>query len=255
MNRVGRHIAVAGLCVFSVALGSSGCADSQSMIFVRQVQARVQKGTSGCAVDNNPTSIALTEGVLDVAFASEYHASLLVGSQLVARGNASQVRSETARVTVQGSEVTLLDAQGKTAWGPITVPGSGFIDPATGSDPAFGVTNTILLGASLGQTLHNDLQGTPGVLRRFVAHVKVFGETLGGTAVESGEWEFPLTVCYGCLVSFPADANDPKSAVQPNCNAAAMGTGTTTPCNLGQDDGIDCRICKLAINGAALCEP
>jgi len=255
MNRVLHRVVVAALAVGAVALGVASCADTQSVIFIRQVQARVSKGASGCAVDNNPTSLSFTQGVMDVAFTSEYRATLLVGNQLVARGNSSQLKSETGRVTIQGSEVWVADAQGKVFWGPTTVPGSGFIDPASGQDPSFGVTDTILLGSSKGQELRTELQGTPGVRRRFVANVKVFGSTLGGTAVETGEWQFPISVCYGCLVSFPAEANDSKSMTQPNCDAVAMGTATASPCNLGQDDAVDCRVCKQVTNGSALCSP
>jgi hypothetical protein len=57
---------------------------------------------------------------------------------------------------------------------------------------------------------------------------------------------------------FPPDANDPKLSRQPNC-ALPAGTGTTIspPCLLGQDDAIDCRICKTSVKPAdvGLCEP
>jgi hypothetical protein len=255
MNRLLCRIVTAGVGVGLAALGF-GCADSQSVIFIRQVQARVSKGTAGCTADNSPTSLFFTAGLMDAAFRSEYHATLLVGSQLVPRGGSTQLRTETARVVIQGAVVRLTDAQGAVVWGPTTVPGSGFIDPAAGTDPSFGVTDTVLLGAAYGQQLRAELAGTPTVLRRFVSTVKVFGETLGGTAVESGEWEFPISVCFGCLVSFPADANDAKSVTQPNCDAtSAMGAAASTPCSLGQDDAIDCRLCKQVTNGSAICSP
>lgn len=237
------------------ALGSGGCADSDSILFVRQAQARIASGATGCTVDGSPSALFITEGTLDLAFRTEYTAALLVGNQLVARGNASQLRTETSRVEIEGAFVKLEDGR-NTVWGPYTVPGSGFIDPATGSTPSYGLTETILLGSAYGVGLIEELRATRAV-KRYTSVVKIIGKTLGGTAVESGEWRFPLAVCYGCLVSFPPDANDPK-LTRPNCQlAAGTGTSVAAPCALGQDDAVDCRVCKLSVRpqDASLCEP
>jgi hypothetical protein len=252
---------VVAQCLFLAAatgaalLGGAGCADSESMLFVRQAQARVASGANGCTVDSSPTSLFYTGGTLDLAFRSEYSASLLVGNQLVARGNSSQLRTETSRVEIQGAVVRLEDGT-NTVWGPFTVPGAGFIDPATGANPAYGVTETILLGSAFGNSLVPELRQSLAV-RRFTSVVKILGRSLGGVAVESGEWRFPLTVCYACLVSFPPDANDPK-LTRPNCDLPA-GTGMTVaaPCSLGQDDAVDCRVCKLSVRrqDISLCQP
>ncbi|HMJ50552.1 MAG TPA: hypothetical protein VK540_00695 [Polyangiaceae bacterium] len=251
---VGRWLFLAAATGFGL-LGGAGCADSESMLFVRQAQARVASGSNGCTIDNSPSSLFITEGTLDLAFRTEYSASLLVGNQLVARGNSSQLRTETSRVEIEGAVVRLEDGR-NTVWGPFTVPGSGFIDPATGSTPSYGLTETILLGSTYGNGLAAELRQNRAV-RRFTSVVKIIGKTLGGTAVESGEWRFPLTVCYACLVSFPPEANDPK-LTRPNCELPA-GTGSTVvaPCSLGQDDGVDCRVCKLSVRpqDIGLCEP
>jgi hypothetical protein len=239
----------------SAALGGTGCAEDQSMLFVRQVQARVASGATGCTVDNSPSSLVITEGTLDLAFRTEYTAALLVGNQLVARGNSSQLRTETSRVQIEGAEVRLEDGA-QRVWGPFTVPGSGFIDPATGSTPSFGLTEAILLGSAFGNELIQTFDRR--IVRRFTSVVKIVGKTLGGTPIQSGEWRFPLSVCYGCTVVFPPDANDSKLTRQPNC-ALPVGTGTTIspPCILGQDDAVDCRTCKSSIRpqDIGLCEP
>jgi hypothetical protein len=235
---------------------SSGCADSESVLFIRQVQARVVSGTNGCTVDSSPSSLLITGGTLDLAFRTQYSATLLVGNQLVARGNTSQLRTETSRVELEGAIVRLEDSRGSNVWGPFTVPGSGFIDPATGSAPSYGLTETVLLGSDFGVKLAAELRQSLAI-RGFTSIVKVFGKTLGGTAVESGEWRFPLNVCYACLITFPPDANDPNLG-NPNCNLpASTGTTIATPCSLGQDDSVDCRVCKLSVRptDVGLCEP
>ena len=255
MKRVVGQWLVLAAAVGSALLTGAGCADSESVLFIRQAQARVSSGASGCTVDSSPSSLFITGGTLDLAFRTEYSASLLVGNQLVARGNSSQLRTETSRVEIEGAVVRLEDGR-STVWGPFTVPGSGFIDPASGSTPSYGVTETVLLGSAYGNSLVAELRQNLAV-RRFTSVVKVIGKTLGGTAVESGEWRFPLTVCYACLVSFPPDANDPK-LTRPNCDLPA-GTGTTVaaPCSLGQDDAVDCRVCKLSVRpqDISLCQP
>jgi hypothetical protein len=252
-----RRAAVAALAVGSAAVASPGCADSEAMIFIRQVQAPVSSGSGGaCVPDNSPSSLFITEGTLDVAFRLQYSAALLVGNQLVARGNSSQLKSETSRIALQGAVVRVQDANGAVQWGPVTVPGSGFMDPASGTSPSYGVTETILLGSEYGARLAAELQGQPGLIRHLTSVVKVFGRTLGGLNVDSGEWQFPLSVCYGCLISFPREADDLKLMQQPNCQlAAATGSSLTLPCLVGQDDTVDCRVCKQFFPNSALCEP
>jgi hypothetical protein len=248
--------------ILAVAVGSMcaapACTDSESSIFIRQAQAPIA-GTStsgGCQYDPSPSGLFLTTGTLDVAFRSQYSAGLLVGNQLVARGSSSQLRTETARVQLQGTIVYLEDATGAQVWGPKTVPASGFIDPATGSTPSYGITESVLIPAEYGGGLLAELQAGAGLVRHFTSVVKVFGHTLGGMNVESGEWRFPINVCYRCLISFPPEANDPKVSPQPNCDApATTGTSIVQPCAVGQDDTVDCRICKQFFPGSSICEP
>lgn len=238
------------LGAWAVALGS-GCADSDSMIFIRQVQARLPTGSPACVADSSPTSTSLGEGVLDVAFRTQYVATLLVGNQLVPRGNSSQLRTETSRVDIEGTVVRALDDSGNMIFGPVTVPGTGFIDPANDTTPSFGLIETTLFRAD--PALIADLAANGG-LRRSVSIVKVFGHTLGGTSIESGEWQFPVNSCYKCLISFPAEAS---SMVSPRDCMAAGRTGVTVnaPCQPGQDDTMDCRVCKELFTDPNVCEP
>jgi len=253
-----RRAVVAALAVGTAALASPGCADSESMIFIRQVQARVSSGSAGCIANGSPSSLFITGGTLDVAFSLQYSAAILVGSQLVPRGNSSQLRTETSRIALQGAVVRVQDANGAVRWGPVTVPGSGFIDPASGANASYGVTETILLGSEFGAQLRAEILAAPepGLIKHLTAVVKVFGRTLGGLNVDSGEWQFPLSVCFGCLIAFPREADDIHLANQPNCDlAASTGTSIAPPCVVGQDDTVDCRICKQFFPTAALCEP
>jgi hypothetical protein len=243
-----------GLTALVPALAAGpGCADSESMLFIRQVQARV---AGQCTTDNSPSSLSIGRGSLDLAFQRQYRATLLVGNQLVPRGNSSQLRTETARIQLQGAVVRAEDTNGNVAWGPVTVPGSGFIDPASGADATYGVIDTVLLGSDLTTPLAAQLMGDKGLIRYFTAIARVFGRTLGGMSVESGEWRYPINVCYGCSIVYPPDAIDPKAMPIPNCDLPFMtGMTGTKPCIVGQDDTVDCRVCKESHPSDPLCEP
>ncbi len=83
--------------------------------------------------------------------------------------------------------------------------------------------------------------------------MRVYGYTLGGQYVESDEFEFPVKVCKGCLISFSAQSTN-TSFPQPNClgNGASSSQGVSVPCNL-EDFAIDCSVCANA--GILDCNP
>jgi len=231
-----------------------GCADSESVLFIRQVQIPQKSSGNTCTVDTSPTSSHRAAGVLDVAIASQYRASLLVGSQLVDRGSKDDLRTETSRVQMEGSEVYLTDSAGRTIGGPYTVPSAGLIDPANGSNPSFGLVESVLVDSVTASKLASELSAQPrGTIRRLTSHVRVFGRTLGGTEVESGEWKYPIDVCFGCLVTYPREADSP-SIQGPDC----LATGDeepAVPCEPGQDESVDCRICHALASSSDVCEP
>lgn len=233
-----------------------GCAESESVLFIRQAQVPQQGSGSACTYNPSPSSTHLPGGVLDVAIRTQYTATLLVGNQMVDRGSKDELRTETSRVQLHGTEVYVKDAAGRVIAGPYTVPGTGLVDPASGSNPSFGLISTVLIDSVTGSRLADELFALPfGTIRRLTAHAKVFGRTLGGTEVESGEWQFPIDVCYGCLVSFPPEADDPAQP-GPDClNVSSSESRAATPCNPGQDDPVDCRICKRVAPSSGVCDP
>lgn len=223
---LGRSI-VAACGVGFVALCSQGCADNESMLFVRAVLAIEPPD---CLAEPDPNSTFRSAGTLDVAFGSSYVAPLLIGNQLVRRGSKNQLRTESSRITLKGAEVTVLDDQDNSL-AEFTVPGSGFVDPGVGEEAGYGIMGAELVppGLSLADG------------QRIVVEVRVFGDTLGGEEIESSTLRYPIYVCNGCTVSFPADADDP---VQPGyqCSTAKPPTDDE-PCRIGQDDAVDCRYC------------
>lgn len=225
MRRIFRGLVLIGALG---ALGGSGCADNDSSMFVRAV-LKLESGE--CVAKPDPSSTFFSAGVVDLAFRDSYSASLLVGNQLVRRGSKELVRTETSRIVMRGAEVRLLNDQ-QQLLREFTVPVSGFIDPGTGDEPGYGVTSALLIPSGLALSA-----GT-----RIVADVRIFGDTLGGEEITSDSLSFPITVCDGCLISYPSDADDPA---QPGyqCIAGGDSANVDAPCRMGQDEAVDCRLC------------
>jgi hypothetical protein len=172
-------------------------------------------------------------GVLDLAFRQTYQAALLVGNQLVRRGSRDQLRTETSRIRLDGAEVTVSDSAGGTL-DEFTTIGTGFVDPASGEEPGYGVMFAPLVNAGR--------IGASGTATTLVSvSVRVFGETLGGEEIESADLTFPIVLCNGCLVAYPASAANPTAPTY-ECTATTDAV-IDPPCFFGQDHAIDCRLC------------
>jgi len=180
-----------------------------------------------CIASPDSGSTILLSGIVDPALTGVYTANLLVGNQLVPKASSTQVRTETARVSVEGTEVHVLTVNGGTIR-EYTVPASGDIGPGTGQDPGYGVVGTNLLqplDAFLGYT-------------EVVADVQVYGKTLGGQSVQSNWFTFPIHIGpRGWLVDYPAEA-----VTNGRCTGEAE--ESTRPCFLGQDGLTSCTACR-----------
>jgi hypothetical protein len=228
MRRLTKGLLIAGMLSFA-GMAAGGCADNNTMLFVRGVMA-VQ---GDCTVTPDPTALTLLGGVMDTYFTTQYRAALLVGNQLVSRGSRDQLRTESNRIVLKGAEVKILDSQ-ENLLSEFTVPGTGFADVGSGSDPGYGVLSTILIPSSF--------PVTPGQL--YLVDVRVFGDTLGDTEVTSAALRFPISTCDRCLLSFPLEADDP--AVSGYQCLSSDQQVENVPCRIGQDDAVDCRLCAAS---------
>ncbi len=231
----------------------AACAHDDSTVFVRGVQAPPATMTGGvCTFTADPGGAFLSTGVLDIAFTGGYSAEVLVGSQLISQANHDQIRTESASITLQGAIVRLTDASG-TQIKSFTSLSSGFVLPGNGSTASYGDTAVTLIDPATSDLLRATLPAHGSKL--ILAFFKIFGQTLGGTSVETDEFQFPINVCNGCLVVFPSGSQDNALAMvenKPNCKGTgATTTMITTPCISGQDVPVDCRTCQ----GLAVCDP
>jgi hypothetical protein len=247
-------VGVAG--VFTAMIPS--CTDNNETIFIRQIQALQ---APDCTVTNDVAAFTAPTGFVDVGIASDYVIHPLVGNQLLAKGDARQSRAEPNRVQLEGAEIELVDPSGAQVniggqSNPYSVIATGVIDPTASSDASYGVTQIEVFPPSVVSSLRKTLAaGGIGATQTVHANIKIFGHTLGHTSVETGTFTYPITTCYGCGVTVPADAVDPKLGTR-NCKAVSAtstaGTSTKTICNAGQDLVTDCRVCQGTI---PLCTP
>jgi hypothetical protein len=182
---------------------------------------------------------------MDVAFTQSYTAFVLVGNQLTERGSREQLRTETSRVALRGAEVTLTTLDGRTLGNYSTV-GTGFVNAASGDVPSYAAMSVNIIPSALGSNANVIAAGA------VVAKIRVFGDTLGNTAVTSSELDFPIRICEGCLVTYPSTAADVVAGSDKYlCTKAASATQTTTdtpPCIVGQDQSFPCTACSAALD-------
>lgn len=249
MRLLGHTLLAGTAAALSFAL-TPACVDNDQSIYIRQVQIGAVQGTSGiCTYSPDPAAVGWLEGVVDTALTDNYSAVLLVGSQLITRGDTTNVRSESNKAHLNGAIVRVSDANGNDI-SEFTAQSEGFVDAANNTNASFGLMKITLLDAPTLQKIGNGLPA--GQTKLVLANIKAFGETLGGVDLESGEFQYPIRICNGCLISF-LNADDPLTQGT-DCNlsssTAGGGTGggsvstTQQPCNLGQDEIVPCTLCK-----------
>jgi hypothetical protein len=245
MTRFWGHIIAAATVVAGSGVIMAACAHNDQSVFIRGAMfpPTVQVGTT-CAYPPDPTLAELDFGTLDGSLTSTYSAALLIGNQLVQQGEPQQARAESNRVELQGVTVDVTDTDGSVLRS-FTRSGAGFVEVSSGNTPGYGVMIVEVVDEQSVMTTLGKISGAG--TRRIVAHIKAFGKTLGGQDVETNQFDFPIDVCNGCLVTFPAGSDDPMGAVQPNCSAplaSGGGTAVIQPCFIGQDQPVDCRLCQ-----------
>jgi hypothetical protein len=238
MNRV--SLPIGGLLALSTMLVAGSCADNQWSIIIRQNQAP----ETGCVVSGDLQSAYRPSGVLDIGdFGTDvnigYVFTPVVSSGL--RANINQpndniVIIEGAHVTLRsdGSElsnqaITALEGQSLTRRDHKT---SGSIDPQ-------GSLGMLFFAIDDGQAVALRDVVEPDAAVQLIASVSVYGY-VDGSSVESPEFDYPITVCEGCLVSNFGDC----SALPTSFQGSPGGE-----CNPFQDVPLGC----CTVSGSSVC--
>ena len=240
MNRRWGQLVLVSVVVAIASALAPACVHDDSSVFIRDVLAPPISAAGGmCIYSNDPAQAFQSEGTIDVGLTGSYVAPLLVGNQLEPTADPTQGRTETNRVTIQGAVVRLTDASGNQLTS-FTAPTSATIDPLQGTTPSYSPVFVQLVDIGTVRSL-----AVPqGAAKQLVANIKVFGVTLGGKSVESNEFQYPISACNGCLVTFPMGSSSPFYSL-PNCLGMNTTAATTTACIVGQDQIIPCTECVM----------
>lgn len=231
-------VVLAGLAtVFAPA-----CAENDQSIFIRTVLApSINRQNGECIYTGDVTQRFQSEGLIDVAIRDTYTPTMLVGSQLFSRGDQPGGRSESNRTQLNGAVVRVTDPNGGQI-GEFTSLASAFIDPQLNNIPTYSPFTVTLLDAKTTASIAQRV--TPGNSTLVIANVKAFGRTLGGVDLESGEFQFPIRLCRGCLISFETGDDPATPGVDCNLPLTDQGAGSVLPCRAGQDEVTPCQVCR-----------
>lgn len=221
----------AGVVGTLMMLATAGCTENENSLFIKGVISR-EPGDCG-EVSPDPGSTLLANGVLDLALTDRYVAALLVGNQMVQKGDPGQNRVETMRTAIRGAEVHVVNERDREL-DAYTTDATGFVDPSSG-DASYGVVFATLVPDVA--SLNYGGRGSGQITIR----VRVFGETTGGKEVESSELYFPMQLCTCCLIDYVPNE---ESTSGPYTCPAARTEEDERPCSPGQDWPLSCTFCS-----------
>ena len=245
MKRVWGHVLAAAGLLAGGGAAESACVHDNSTLYIQNALAQ-QLVTNGqqCVYTPDPTQTFSWKGTLDLGLKAQYEAVFLVGNQTVAQGDPSAPKTETSRITLEGGIVRITDATTGQQLANYTTSTSATVNPQSGNNPSFIAAGLTIVDHATAASFLSSVQQAGHPYARVLTYTRVFGHTLGGQYVESDEFQYPIDICYGCLVTFAPQDIDPNWP-QPNCAASKTGTSSTLPlpCDPGQDYTIDCSQC------------
>jgi hypothetical protein len=248
MNRFWGHAVTTAVLTVAAGTAFPACAHDDSTLYVQGVLFPPTPAANVCTYTVSNTAPMLARGTVDAALTTAYSPEFLLGSQMKLQANPDNVRAETSRINIQGALVRVVDPADGSVQEDATVLTAGTIEPAQGPTSSY-----LAIGATIMDQkaiAHFDPgAGNPSKLA--VAYIKFYGQTLGGQSIESEEYQYPVDVCNGCLVFFPAEPTAQK--LHDYCSGALPPTSTQLiPCSVGQDQRVDCQLCFAS---SPTCQP
>jgi hypothetical protein len=208
---------------------------SRRVVFIRSALAPpAAAGPSGaCAYTPDLNAPALFTGTADLGVRDDYRLTVLVQSV-----------DKTVATSISDAHVTVTETDG-TLIREFTQTTAGFVEAG-----GYGLASFIGIDAPTRDLLLGSVP-TRQVTHTVVVHVELTGtDPATGSSAGSPEFQFPVKVCNGCLVSF-ATGNDPGSSVQPNC-LKPVASDIHLPCATGQDEQVPCELC---VGARPACDP
>ena len=186
------------------------------------------------------------QGVMDIWLTKRYVVAPVV------RNNSDPSRSARKReaaVNIDGAHVTFTSAAPAIAavlQPELFIPVGAVVFPNGVTTVPFSV-----IFESLGRQLENtSLFDERGATVDILAQIRFEGTTLGGSEVTSDTFTYPITICAGCLLDHttPPLFDDDDGSLTCDVSKAPPETPNLTDfasvCVYGQDDPVDCRLCR-----------
>lgn len=207
----------------------AGCTDNRQSFFVRDIKIPSEED---CIVQSDRNTPFRPYGLLDLAFGGGYFMHPLLENAMTSSEKLSPVTAESNRISVTGAEVSIELENGTPITDePFFAATSAIVEPG-------GVTATSFEAIPLGMLTEDRVSVGDVILIRF----RMLGVTGGGKEVDTPRFTFPVYTCGGCLVYFPPEAWDSDRECYDCCDVGSGGD-MTIPCNAGQDQWVDCRLC------------
>lgn len=184
-----------------VALSMGGCVDNRTTLFIHHVYY-FEPGD--CEISATLDDLQQASGTWNPDSGVPYIAGLIIANGLQPLGDDDTLRPETSRIQIEGAEVEINTANGGAALPAFTVPFSATIDPDEGEEPGLVAAYPVPLipaDAGLADGLYS-------------MTLRVFGTTLSGKNVESGDFFFPVQVSAGSGI-FCGTSDEAGDAVHP----------------------------------------
>jgi hypothetical protein len=204
----------------------SGCTDNRQSFFVRDFKVPGDE----CDIQSDRNTPYHSFGVMDVAFGGNYFIHPLVENAMTSSEELNPLTAESNRIAVTGAEISLEFEDGT----PITSE-PFFVATGVNVEPG-GVTATSFEAIPVGYLSVADAG------RVVYITIRVLGIMGGTNEVDTPRFTFPVYLCNECLVYFPPEAWESEMNCYDCCDIGSGGE-MEAPCNYGQDDWVDCRLC------------
>lgn len=224
-----RQVLALGLVAGGSALGAGACADSESTFYI----AYAIPADAEC-VASPDGDIYIPEGALDITMAQSYTAFLVVHNEIVEQGDPDRPKTETSRVIVYDSEVSVEDPVSGYAT-EYSWPLAGFVPE--GPDGT-GVVSVLMLDQSSVANISASL--APNEVRPVLVTVKLFGRTTGGLELESPEWTFAINIGQCTLADCSAEFAEESETTPGVFIPCTKEADPSEICHVGQDKDVPC---------------
>lgn len=177
-----KKLAVVSAFVCLAGLFGGGCADDRATIYIDHVAGFEPGGECIGQIATDSTVLFNSRGTYDPQTGVGYFAPLVIGNQLAPLGDNDTLKSETSRVQLEGAEVHF-DPPELPAF---TANFAATVQPDSSTNPGLAQVTVMLIPPN---------SGLPD--GSYQVTIRAFGETLGGTKVETGDFVYPIDVVSG----------------------------------------------------------